>query len=111
MRHYPSWQATRRPAAQPKTASTIRLAPRPQQLKDLIDADFGPGVHGMKMDFRRRRRFVVAVDAGEIFELAAPSLRVEALHVAPLAFLQRSVDVNFDKFARIEQAPRQLAFR
>ena len=37
------------------------------------------------------------VDAGESLDLAGPGLLVEALHVALLAFLQRSVDVDLEE--------------
>ena len=51
------------------------------------------------MNFRRLRRLVVAVDTGEVFQFAAPRLRVQPFDVAALAFLQRRIDKNFDELA------------
>ena len=50
------------------------------------------------MDLRRLRRFVGAVDAGEVFQLTAPGFGVETFDVAPFAFVERGVDVNFNEF-------------
>ena len=55
------------------------------------------------------RRFVSAVDPGEVFQISAPRLCIQPLHVAPLAFLQRRVDQDLDKIAVTQQAARQFA--
>src|SRR5216110_1579658 len=53
----------------------------------------------LQVDFRFFRRFVGRIEAGEILDLAAQRLLVEALRVAPGAFLERGVDEHFHKFA------------
>ncbi len=52
-----------------------------------------------QVNFRRHRRFVVAVDAGKVFQLAAPRLGIQALCIAPLTFFQRRIDKDFDELA------------
>ena len=61
-------------------------------MEDLIDASFRFGFDGPEVDFRGLRRLVVAVDAGEIFQLAAPRLGIQPFDVAALTFFQRRID-------------------
>ena len=50
-------------------------------------------------------------DAGELRDLAGAGLLVEALRVAPLAGLERRVDVHLDEVARREERPGRVAVR
>ena len=52
--------------------------------------------------------FVGAVDAREVDELAAACFGIEAFHVAPLAFLQRRIDKDFDELSAFEQPARHF---
>ena len=44
-------------------------------------------------------RFIGAVDASEVFELAGTRLFIQALHIARFGDLQRRIDEDFHKFA------------
>ena len=57
-----------------------------------------------------RRRLVGVADAGELLDLAGEGLRVEALHVAAGALLDRGVDEHLDEGAELlDQAARRGA--
>ena len=58
------------------------------------------------MDFRVFRRFVGRIDAGEVLDRAAERPGVEALRVAPGAFLEGRVDEDLDEFALGHQFAR-----
>ena len=54
-------------------------------------------------------RFVGAVDAGEVLELARARLLVEALHVARLGHGERRVDEDLDELALGQHRADHLA--
>jgi hypothetical protein len=52
---------------------------------------------------------VRAVNAGEVLERASSSAPVEALRIAPFAFLQGRIDEHFDKIAGLKQLAGHLS--
>ncbi len=69
----------------------------------------GPGAAGVEMQLRRLGGFVGGVDPGEVHELAATGLGVEALAVASFGDLEGSVDEDLYELAVVEQVAGQLA--
>src|SRR3546814_1546018 len=68
-------------------------------LDDLLGGVFRADGGRVDTNIGRLGRFVGAVDAGEIFELAAARFLVEPLHIARLGDLDRRIDEDFDELA------------
>src|SRR5208283_355808 len=104
----PSPRTTRRPATPAATsrpsaryASPVPDRSRDQSFDDHIRRLFRRDLRGVDVNLRGLRRFIRAVDAGEVLQLAGPGLLVQPLHVAPLGVFQLGVDEDLDELARL----------
>src|SRR5581483_7746979 len=79
-----------------------------QEMDDLVGEHFRIVLARGKGQLRIERRLVGRVDAGEIVQIAAPRLAVEALGVALLANVERRVDEDLDELALLQDVARHL---
>ena len=80
-----------------------------QAVDDQLGRVLGAGRGGVDADLGLLGRFVGAVDAGEVLELARARLLVEALHVARLGDRERGVDEDLDELALGQHRADHLA--
>ncbi len=105
----PSTSDATNPASATTTKLTHIVTPRmmpidPQRRHDGLGGVLGRGGVGVDVHLGRLGRLVGRVDAGEVGELAAPRLGVEALDVARLGDLERRVDEHLDELALADAA-------
>src|SRR6516165_7276859 len=77
--------------------------PAPQFLENMFHHALGWRAHRHHSQFRCLRSLVGRVETREMFKPPSPGLGIEALGIAPDAFVERSVDKNLDEFARLDQ--------
>ncbi len=82
---------------------------RAEQTNDLIDARLGVRVQGLQVNLGGFRRFVSAVDGGEVFQLSPPRFRVQPFDIAALALFKRSIDEDLEKLAGSKKTAGELA--
>src|SRR5581483_2024129 len=76
---------------------------------DLHDALVFAELAGPEHELGLLRRLVRRRDAGELGDLPGAGLRVQALHVAALALLDRTVDEDLDEVARLHDGAHAVA--
>ncbi len=81
-----------------------------QRGDDGVGGFFGRLRGGIDAQFRGGGGFVGRVDAGEVLELAAAGLAVQALGVARLDHRERGVDEDLDELVALDHAARECAF-
>src|SRR3954466_13881881 len=78
---------------------------------DCFGGLLGRGGGGVDSQVGILRRLVGGVDAGEVLQVAAPRLLVEAFWIAPLGHVERRVDEDLDELPLAQQRPRHLSLR
>ena len=79
--------------------------PRDQVLDDAIGHLVRLFIERPQMNLRLFRRLIGRVEAGEVLDRAGLGLGVQALGIAPHAFLDRRIDKDLDEFAVADQIP------
>ncbi len=87
-----------------------RIDARLQIGDDLVREFVHASLAGLQHDLGVLGRFIGAVDAGEVFDLACAGLPVKPLGIALLADLQGGVDEDFNELAFIHHLAGHLAF-
>jgi len=79
--------------------------------KNLLDAFFRGLESRLKMNFGSERRFVWAVDPGQVLQFSPSGPGVQSFWVAAFTFRQRSVHKDFKELSRWEQRPDAITLR
>src|SRR5215216_3957523 len=86
-----------------ETSCALEQAGAPQLGDDAVGGTLPREAGHLEVHVGPLGRLVRAADAGQVRQLAALGLRVEALEVPLRGELQRRVDVHLDELARAEQ--------
>ena len=95
------------PSAGAFVSAALDQTPLPQYRQNLVGSGLRRQRHRVDPDLRRLGRFVRRVDAGEVLDLAAARLLVEALRIALLGDRERRVDEDLDELA-LASRPRAM---
>src|SRR6185437_15933077 len=87
-------------AATTHSIASVILLDAGQQLRgELFGQLLGAMAAAEQVDIRRLGPFIRRIDTSEVADLAGPRLAIQALGIAPLAFLQRGVDEDLQELA------------
>src|SRR6516225_6381662 len=82
----------------------------PQLVENMLDDIFGGRADRRHMEFRGFGCLVGRVKPGEVFEPSSSRLGIEALGIAPDAFVERGVNKDLDKLGWLGQLADHLPF-
>jgi hypothetical protein len=92
-----------------ESAAAVKRKLANQGPANAVNTFFGSLEHGLKMNFRGKRRLVWTIDSGEVLQFAAPGFGVETLRVATLTLSQWYVDKDFKELATFEERAGMIA--
>src|SRR5262252_4546842 len=66
-------------------------------------------IHRVQVNFRRLRKLIRRIEAGEIFDLAGLCLGIKAFRIATDAFIDWGIDEYFEEFSLLDQTSHHVA--